>query len=136
MKSGSMLKGGEESSRVDILPRHHNDPSPPAPASPQKVCWSLRGCRDTAPSTGLPHRKRQPLLPRHICSKSWLRLLRQKMSRLQMPAAPRKTCKQAGAYRDRDGSCKSRASGTWANHSTSRLQTLLLPCSSWECGGL
>lgn len=57
MKLGSILKGGEQLSRVDTLPRHHDDPSPPAPASPQKVCWSLRGCRDTAPSMGLPHRK-------------------------------------------------------------------------------
>lgn len=67
-------------------------------------------------------------------SKSWLRLLQHKPSRLCMPAAPCKTHKQDHAYRDRGGSCKSRASGTWS--STSRLWTLLLPGSSWECKGL
>lgn len=88
VKSGSTLKGEEQSSRVHTLLRHHNDPSPPLQPLLQK---SVSPCEDAGTllrAQGCRTERQRSLLPRHIRSKSWLRLLRQNTSRLRMPAAP------------------------------------------------
>ena len=134
MKLGNMLKrGGERSSRVDTLPRHHNDPSPPCPGLSSNsllVSARMQGYRSKgkAATTAATSYTLQELAQAPLRKKK-------KKSRLQMPAAPRQIFEQAGVDRDRGGSRKSRASETWANRSISRLWTLLLPGSSWECRG-
>lgn len=86
---GEIRKSGKQ--RTIVKNWHHAQAPPwsisPTPASPQNACYVCEDAGIPLRAWGSPQKGSNQLLPRHICSRSWLWLLQHKPPGLWMPQA-------------------------------------------------